>query len=282
MNELNGCVIINKPKDLTSRAVVNQLNKIFGTKKIGHTGTLDPLATGVLVCLIGKYTKLVDLITSYEKEYIAEVKLGIQTDTLDITGNILKEGPVNITQEELIKVLNSFIGKYQQTVPKYSAVKINGKKLYEYARNNIDIPLPTKEVEIKSIELLEFNEDTFKIKTLVSKGCYIRSLINDITSKLNAIGTMSALERTKQGNFTLDNASSLEDITNGNYHLLTLREFLPYPIIELDNDTYHQVKNGSKIPNTYNISDKGIFTYQNKDIAIYTKEDNLLRVYLML
>ncbi|MDE6284745.1 MAG: tRNA pseudouridine(55) synthase TruB, partial [Bacilli bacterium] len=141
---MEGIVLVNKPCHITSRDVVNQLNKLFHTKRIGHTGTLDPLATGVLVCCIGKYTKLVNQITSYDKEYIAEIKLGIKTDTGDITGKVIETKEYFITKEQLQIVLTSFLGKSIQTIPKYSAVKINGKKLYEYARKNIAVELPKR------------------------------------------------------------------------------------------------------------------------------------------
>ena len=128
---MNGLIVVNKPQNKTSRDVVNELNHIFGIKKIGHTGTLDPIATGVLVCLLGKYTKLGDLITAYDKEYIAGIKLGVMTDTMDITGKIIKQQVFSITKEEVITCFNNFPKEYMQTVPIYSAVKIKGKKLYE-------------------------------------------------------------------------------------------------------------------------------------------------------
>ena len=147
-------IIINKQKGLTSRDVVNKACKILNTKKIGHTGTLDPIATGVLVLCCGKATKLVELLTCDDKEYIATVKLGILTDTLDVDGNIIKKENVNLDKHDLIDTLNSFIGEYEQEVPIYSAVKIKGKKLYEYARENKDVILPKRLVKIKSIKLL--------------------------------------------------------------------------------------------------------------------------------
>jgi len=175
---MNGIVLINKEKGKTSRDVVNLLSKKFNTRKVGHAGTLDPLATGLLIIGINNGTKILELLTMDEKEYIATVKIGIQTDTYDITGNIIEEKKdFSIDKEYLENTLKSFIGKYYQEVPKYSAVKINGKKLYEYARNGEEIELPKRFVEIKEIELLEFKEDEFKFKVLVSKGTYIRSLI---------------------------------------------------------------------------------------------------------
>ena len=265
---MNGVLIINKPKDYTSRDVINKLSKILGTKKIGHTGTLDPLATGVLVIVIGSYTKLVNELTSLDKEYIAEIKLGIKTDTGDITGNILEENyKYNITKENITNIFNNFPKEYEQTVPKYSAVKINGKKLYEYARENIDIELPKRMVNIYSLELLEFNNDIIKFKTKVSKGTYIRSLIEDLCYKLNVIGTMNSLVRTKQGRFNIENALNLEDI-NINTKLLTSKDILDIKDYGLDDNLYKFVSNGNKL--NINLSD-GYYNmiYNNKDIAIY-------------
>ena len=279
---MDALLVVNKPKGLTSRDVVNELNHIFSTKKIGHTGTLDPNATGVLVCLIGKYTKLVNLITSYDKEYIAEIKLGVKTDTDDITGNIIAKENTTLTLDKIEEVFSNFPKTYDQQVPIYSAVKINGKKLYEYAREKIDIALPKRRVNIYSLELLSFQDNIITFKTKVSKGTYIRSLINDICTNLNTIGTMNNLIRTKQGNFDIKNSYTLEDIKNNNYKFLTLKEFLDYPIIELDDTLIKKVSNGAIIPNTFNIQDKVILTYQNKDIAIYEVNEKYLKPYIML
>ena len=141
---MDGLVVINKPSGITSRDVVNTISKKLNTKKVGHTGTLDPLAEGVLVVCVNKGTKLVELLTNHEKDYIATVKLGIETDTLDITGTVLKKEKMVVDKDKLINTLNSFNKKYEQTVPAYSAVKINGKKLYEYAREGKKIELPKK------------------------------------------------------------------------------------------------------------------------------------------
>lgn len=274
-------LVVNKEKNLTSRDVVNNLTKIFNTKKIGHTGTLDPIATGVLVCLFGKYTKLVDLLTSLDKEYIAEIKLGIKTDTGDITGSIIENKKYNITKEEIIKVFEKFPQKYEQTVPKYSAVKINGKKLYEYARNNIEIELPKREVSIFSLELIDYEKDIIKFKTHVSKGTYIRSLIEDICEKLGTIGTMNNLIRTKQGGFDIKDSFILDDIKNGNFKFQNIHEFLKYPSIEINDELIKIIKNGGRIKNIYNVQDKVIFTYQGEDIAIYETNNETLKPYIM-
>lgn len=274
-------LVVNKEKNLTSRDIVNNLTKIFNTKKIGHTGTLDPIATGVLVCLFGKYTKLVDLLTSLDKEYIAEIKLGIKTDTGDITGSIIENKSFNITKDNIIKVFEKFPQKYEQTVPKYSAVKINGKKLYEYARNNIEIELPKREVSIFSLELIDYEKDIIKFKTHVSKGTYIRSLIEDICEKLGTIGTMNNLIRTKQGGFDIKDSFILDDIKNGNFKFQNIHEFLKYPSIEINDELIKIIKNGGRIKNIYNVQDKVIFTYQGEDIAIYETNNETLKPYIM-
>ena len=268
---MDGILIINKEKNMTSRDVVNIAIKKLNTKKIGHTGTLDPLAEGVLVLAVNKALKLVDDITSLDKEYIAEVTLGIKTDTYDITGNVLEEKEEHIEKEELIKVLDSFNGKYTMEVPIYSAVKVNGKKLYEYAREGKEVQLPIKEVYINSIELLEFDNNKFTFKCNVSKGTYIRSLINDICKKLDVIGTMSNLKRTKQGKFLLEESINIEDINEDK--IIPMEKVIDIPIFEVDEFLYNKIKNGNKLENRYKY-DKLAFTYNNKLIGIYIVDIN--------
>ena len=181
--ECNGILVVNKEKGYTSRDVVNIVAKKFETKRVGHTGTLDPIATGVLVLAIGKATKIVEVLTNHDKEYVAKFVLGIRTDTLDITGNVLEECEAVVEKEKVIECLKKF-KVYEQTVPIYSAVRINGKKLYEYARRQEQIELPKRLVEIKKIKLIDYEVKNGKtivtIKTEVSKGTYIRSLIAEI------------------------------------------------------------------------------------------------------
>lgn len=276
----NLILIVNKDKNFTSRDVVNQLTKILNNKKIGHTGTLDPMATGVLVCVTGKYTKLVDLITALEKEYIAEIKLGIKTDTLDITGNIIdKQEVIKYSKEEIINVLNSFIGTYMQSVPKYSAVSINGKRLYEYARCNEDVILPKREVTINNIELIHYYDNTIRFKVNVSKGTYIRSLIEDICNKLDTIGCMSSLIRTKQGKFIIEDSYTIDDIKNNNYKTLNLEDVLDLKTIELDDILYKKVINGNKIE--LGIDGYVLFKKDNIDIALYYIEDSIGKLKIL-
>ena len=278
VNDFQGVLFINKEKNKTSFDIVNEISHLFGIKKVGHTGTLDPIAEGVLIVCLGKATKIVELLTAKDKEYIAEVELGYETDTYDNTGKVLKKKKVEeiLPIEEIIK---SYKKTYLQEVPIYSAVKVNGKKLYEYARNNQKIECPKKEVTIKEIELLEKNKASFTIKTLVTKGCYIRSLIHDIGLSLNTYATMTSLIRTKQGNISIKDTNKLEDIRNNNFTIHKIEEVLDYPKIELDKDNYKKIKNGMKIPNSFNIKDKVIFTYQNKIIGIYEKDNNILKVW---
>ena len=288
---MNGLLVVNKEKDCTSRDVVNSVSKILGTKKVGHTGTLDPMATGVLVMCIGKCTKLVDMITCDEKEYIAGVKLGILTDTLDTTGNVLKSESVNFSRDEIVNVLKSMTGEYEQEVPIYSAVKINGKKLYEYARNGEKVELPKRMVNIKEIELIsdiEYSNKTinFNIKCLVSKGTYIRSLVRDIAKKLGTIGVMSSLKRTKQGVFTIDEAYSLLDIKEGNYKIIDIGTYFKdmYKVI-VDDKLKKEILNGKLLDNTYKY-DKILFVDKNNNVlaiySIYEKDNKKIKPYKML
>ena len=271
---MNGILIVNKEKGYTSRDVVNIIGKCFNTKKIGHTGTLDPMATGVLVLCMGKCLKVVDLITSYTKEYIARVRLGIETDTLDITGSILDEKKINVTKEEVEKVLKSFLGKSIQEVPKYSAVKVNGKKLYEYARNNVDIELPKREINVYDIEFFDDLEEIngyleFSFRVCVSKGTYIRSLIRDIGNQLGTYGCMCELIRTKQGNFSIDNSYSIADIENNNYKLYNIKDVLDMEIVVVDNHILNKVKNGAILDKFFENDSALVVDESGNEIGIY-------------
>ena len=281
---MDGVLIVNKEKGVTSRDVVNKICKILNTKKVGHTGTLDPIAKGVLVVCVGKATKLVEILTSEDKEYIATVKLGVLTDTLDTDGKVLEEKDVFIKKEDLVRTLNSFVGFYDQEVPIYSAVKINGKKLYEYARSNIKVDLPKRRVEIKKIELLEFNKDHYKFKVLVSKGTYIRSLIKDINDKLKIIGSMSDLIRTKQGDFDIKDSYTISEINDSKYNLLTVTDVLKDEnCVIIDDTLFKVVKYGGLIDNVYNKSFV-TFIYNEKVVSIYKsyeKDNSKMKPYKM-
>ena len=271
---MDGILLINKEKGMTSRDVVNKVSYLLKTKKVGHTGTLDPMATGVLVLGINKGLKIIEDLTALDKEYEAEITLGINTDTLDITGNILEEKVVNnITNDDIDKVLNSFIGDYNMEVPIYSAIKVNGKKLYEYARNNEEVDIPVKNVYIYNLkrtsDITYFdNKAKFNIKCKVSKGTYIRSLIRDISKELGVVGVMSELNRIKQGKFDIKDCFNLKNIENNEFKLLSILDCLDYPKYEVDDSIYKKIKNGNKIPNIY-----------KENTIIFTKNDTILAIY---
>ena len=270
-NSMDKIIIVNKEKGYTSRDVVNVVGNILGTKKIGHTGTLDPMATGVLVICMGKCLKLCELLQQSDKEYIASVVLGISTDTLDVTGKVLERQKVSgLTRDKVVDALNSFKGNSIQEVPLYSAVKVNGKKLYEYARNGEKVVLPKKEINIKEIELLDFNDTSFSFRCVVSKGTYIRSLIRDIGIKLGFLACMSGLVRTRQGKFRLEDSYTLADIKNGTYDFLTISDvFDNVKQVVLEDKILFKVKNGSVIDNIFG-EDVVLFKdSDNKVIALY-------------
>ncbi|MBQ6495387.1 MAG: tRNA pseudouridine(55) synthase TruB [Bacilli bacterium] len=282
---MNGILVINKEKDYTSRDVVNIVSKELNTKKVGHTGTLDPIATGVLVLCIGKCLKLSELLTSNDKEYIAKVKLGVETDTLDITGTITyRKENISINKEDIINCLKHFKGKIKQEVPKYSAVKVNGKKLYEYARKNQEVKLPIKEVEIHSLELISDIEDNeFYIKCNVSKGTYIRSLIRDIGRYLNTYATMTELTRIRQGLFTIENSFTLEDIKSNKYKLLNPKDVIDLPKKKVDDYLAKKIKNGMVLPSFFNEEKAIILDKDDNLLAIYKHiDDNKVKPYKML
>lgn len=285
--KMDGIIIVNKPKGITSRDVVNEISKKFRTKKVGHTGTLDPIATGVMVVCLNAATKLVDKLTSYDKEYIATCILGIETDTLDNTGKILNTMQTHITKNQIETTLNKFIGSYEQEVPKYSAIKINGKKLYEYARENIEVKLPKRNVIINNINLVSGprymdNKTEFTFRCSVSKGTYIRSLIRDIASDLNTYGIMTDLIRTKQGNFDIKDAISLDQVTENN--LIKIKDVLTCQHVQITDDIRKKVLNGANIMNDYN-SEEVLFMDNNQAVALYIKDDknkNQLKIEKML
>lgn len=281
---MNGILVIDKEKGYTSRDIVNIVSKKLGTKKVGHTGTLDPIATGVLVLCIGKSLKLTELLVSNDKEYIARVRLGIETDTLDITGNIVKESKVkDITKEDIKKVLNKFKGKINQEVPKYSAVSVNGKRLYEYARNDIYVKLPVREVEVFEIELIsDIVDNEFSFRCRVSKGTYIRSLIRDIGYKLGNCATMVELRRVKQGMFDISEAYSLKDIENDNYKILNPIDVLDIPKVVVSEDMEFRVRNGQVLKKFFDGDIAMILNKNNELLAIYKDyNDGYVKPYKM-
>lgn len=266
---MDGIILINKPLNCTSHDVVNKVRKICHTKKVGHCGTLDPLASGVLVLCINKATKALQFITSEDKEYIATITLGKATDTYDLEGKITseKEYQNDLTLKQVEETLKTFLGKQKQVPPIYSAIKVNGKKLYEYARNNEKVEIEPRDIEIYSLELLSFEKNEIKIRTHCSKGTYIRSLCVDIASALGYPGVMSSLIRTKSGHFALEDCITLEDLEQNPNQCIPIEEaFKDFKslIIEDEKIVYHG---------------KTISSSLEGQVAIKSKEGKILAIY---
>lgn len=209
---MNGIINIYKEKGFTSFDVVAKMRGILKIKKIGHTGTLDPDAMGVLPVCIGNGTKLVELLADHDKEYIAELLLGVSTDTQDMTGTVLKEAAVNVSEAEVKAVVENFVGDSMQIPPMYSALKVNGKKLYELARAGQEVERKARPVTFHEIEILSMDLPIVKMRVVCSKGTYIRTLCNDIGEKLGCFGAMKSLLRTRVGNFGIEEAITLSQL----------------------------------------------------------------------
>lgn len=286
---MNGVFLVDKEPGVTSRDVVNEIIKKTETNKVGHTGTLDPLATGVLAICVGRATKLVDYLTCANKTYIAEVTLGLETDTLDLEGNVLKSLDVFYSDKEIESAVLKMKGKYNQEVPIYSAIRVNGKKLYEYAREGIEVKLPTREVEVFDIKLLEpivrkNNKIIFSIECNVSKGTYIRSLVRDIASNLGTIGIMSKLRRIRQGNFKIDDCKSIDDIRIAD--MICIKDLLSGSFMVVADDILkNDVLNGKIISNIYGRDEIVFIDSDELVLAIYRtydKDNTKLKPYIMI
>lgn len=254
--EINGIIIINKPKGYTSHDVVAKVKKILNIKKVGHTGTLDPNATGVLPLLLNQGTKLSQYLIEHDKQYEVTLQLGIKTDTADGEGVVLQEEKVNWKKidENLQEVMEAMIGKQEQIPPLYSAIKVKGKKLYEYARKGQTVEIEPRKIEIYKITLQEIQKEENQIKFEVScsKGTYIRSLCEDIASKLGTIGYMKELNRTQVGRFHIRNSITIEELEKRkeqiNQTIITMQElFKEYPKISLEEKEYQKFLNGVKL-----------------------------------
>ena len=240
---------IFKNKGMTSFDVVSRVRKIAKEKKVGHTGTLDPEAEGVLPVCLGKGTKIIDYIMNSEKGYSVKFKLGIKTTTYDLEGEILEERDTSFLKEEEVKnVINSFKGEYLQVPPMFSALKKNGVRLYELARKGIEVEREGRNITIYNIENINIDLPYVSMDVTCSKGTYIRSLIEDIATNLNTIGTMENLKRTKQGNFQIASANTIQDIENNKFKIYPIEEILEkFYKIEMTDDLYFKIKNGSII-----------------------------------
>ena len=284
---MEGIIVVNKPKGITSFDVIRKLKKILKTKKIGHTGTLDPLATGVMLMCVGKVTKLASDLEAKDKVYIADFDIGYATDTYDIEGKKIAENIIEISKENLEQSIKKFIGNIKQVPPMYSAIKIDGNKLYHLARKGIEVERPERDVTIEYINLLDFKNNKAKIETKVSKGCYIRSLIFDIGQDLGTYATMTALQRKQVGDYSLENSYSLEQIEemvlNNDFKFLkTIEEIFSYDKYSLQTEKELTLyKNGNTVKIKENLENKKYRIYfQDEFIGLANVENNnLLKGY---
>ena len=284
---MEGIIVVNKPKGITSFDVIRKLKKILKTKKIGHTGTLDPLATGVMLMCVGKATKLAADLEAKDKVYIADFDIGYATDTYDIEGKKIAENIIEISKENLEQSIKKFIGNIKQVPPMYSAIKIDGNKLYHLARKGIEVERPERDVSIEYINLLDFKDNKAKIETKVSKGCYIRSLIYDIGQDLGTYATMTALQRKQVGDYSLEDSYSLEQIEemvlNNDFKFLkTVEEIFSYDKYNLQTEKeFILYKNGNTVKIKENLENKKYRIYfQDEFIGLANVENNnLLKGY---
>lgn len=291
---MDGILIINKEQGKTSHDIVYKVKKILN-EKVGHTGTLDPNATGVLPLLIGKGTQCSQYLVEHDKIYEVKLKLGIKTDTADSEGKIIEEKQIleeNLKKEKVIEILKSFIGEQEQIPPMYSAIKVNGKKLYEYARKGQTLELKPRNIIIYECELIKIDkrEKEINFRVHCSKGTYIRSLCEDIAEKLDTVGYMKNLNRVKVGNFSIDEAITIEELER-NYqnndfiikHFLTIEDlFIKNPSIVINNQRMKHFLNGVKL--SYKLSDNiyRIYDEQNKFIGIGSLKNELLKREIIL
>lgn len=273
---MNGVLLLNKAQGITSQSAITKVKRILKVKKVGHAGTLDPLATGLLVVLIGSATKLSNYLMAETKEYIAEIFIGRSTDTLDSEGEILEEKKV--TEDlDVDSALQSFLGKSKQIPPMYSAIKKDGKKLYELARSGVSIEREEREIEIFEIKRITNIENIdgflkFKFRVVSSKGTYIRTLCEDIGKVLGYPAHMSSLVRTKSGSLSIEDSFTIDELEKGNFKILKMHEALQnYPIIEVDLNLANKLKNGI-------ILDLDEVN-SNEDLVVFTFKDNLIGIY---
>lgn len=271
---MDGILLLNKEIGYTSFQAINKAKRLINASKVGHSGTLDPFASGLLVVTVNKATKVNQFIETQDKEYIATLKLGIRTSTLDLEGEVIetKEVP-SLTEDMIVSALNKFKGKIKQLPPMYSALKVNGQRLYDLAREGIEVERKEREVEIYDIELLSFNNDEIEFKVNCSKGTYIRTLGESISEELNTCGHLIKLIRTRVGNFHIEDAYKLDELNN--YKLFSIKDALVnFYKIKLNDEEIIKVKNGLKFK--FNTNEKEVLIVDKDDnpIAIYEKENN--------
>lgn len=297
---MDGIIVINKPKGCTSHDVVHKIKKLFG-KKVGHTGTLDPNATGVLPILIGKGTELSQFLINHDKKYIATIQLGVKTDTGDVEGNVIEEKNVdldNYDKNQINEILKKMLGKQKQIPPIYSAIKVNGKKLYEYARSGKNVDIPEREIEIYDLKCLNFDvvNKLLVFEIYCSKGTYVRTVCEKIAELLNTVGYMKELERIMVGDFNIEQSITIEELKdnfqNQNFldeNIISIEKFFGNnPMIILDEKKLKLFLNGVKLDFSYNKSLNcnsefvRIYNENNKFIGIGIHENGKLRRKIVL
>lgn len=253
---MTGIILLDKPKDITSFGAVARVRRICGEKKCGHTGTLDPMATGVLTVMLGGATRFIELLPSHNKAYRATFRLGTTTDTLDITGKVIETRDVNVTADEVREKLKCFVGDINQLPPMYSAVSVNGQRLYDLARQGIEVERKSRQVTVFSIDVLSENEESgeYGIEVECSSGTYIRTLISDLGEALGCGAVMTDLRRTKANGFAIENAVTLEQLeeamNNGNisdFLISVDRALEEYPVIRVSEAQAKRFRNGGEL-----------------------------------
>ncbi len=278
-----GIIAINKSENWTSFDVVNKLKHILHIRQVGHLGTLDPMATGVLLVTIGKATKLFDIMQEKIKTYFVEFEFGYSTDTLDLSGKLVERTSNIPTIDEIQSILPKFIGKIEQIPPKYSAKNVNGERAYDLARKGIEFELKPKQVEIFDIELISYYANILKLEIKCGSGTYIRAIGRDIATSLNSLATMTKLTRTQVGDIPLENCVKIEDLNEDNIeeNILNIKDILKFPNIELTDIESKKILNGQ----TLNVEYKDRIYLLNDDIdtiAIIKVEKNKAKMSLFL
>ena len=275
---MTGIICLDKPRDMTSFMAVKKASRLLGVKKAGHTGTLDPMATGVLVIMLGYCTRFIELLPEHKKSYTARVKLGITTDTLDITGEVSTENPVNVTKEQLLSVAEQFKGEILQTPPMYSALKKDGERLYDLARKGIEIEREQRKITIEKLEIYDFDGIEFSMDVTCSAGTYIRSLCDDIGAKLGCGAVMTELRRTEANGFSIENAVTLEELEQlvsennaGSVITSVEKALISYPEITVTNPQANRFHNGGALDYARLHSDYPVGIYR-----VYSPDRKLL------
>lgn len=286
---MQGMILLDKPEEMTSFSAVSAVKRIFGEKRVGHTGTLDPMATGVLPILLGRATRLCELMITADKRYTAEVLLGVETDTLDITGNVINETDCDISVEEFQSVCSRFVGEYEQVPPMFSALKKDGVRLYDLARQGVEIEREARLVNIKKLDIIEKSgENKFIIDVICSKGTYIRSLANDLGKALGVGATLTMLRRTETAGYTADMCVTLDELKeNPQKYLREADSVVAYcPAVNVtDNQTRRFLNGGELFLERINfdteVSDGDlirVYSYDNKFLGLGLVDGELLKI----